>query len=184
MHNTRLADPFDPIVREMKRITSKKSKQTDEDRVEVARLEFAGGLYFDNDLGPVIPSKLLYGTVLTSAAITRDRPTIARAGLTFDSLQYRLDYEGPRDIDGLWNGGDSKYVSREAVRNQAARIMRTRPMFPDWAVSFNVEFDTRDLDANLFAEILVRAGTKTGIGDWRPQKLGPYGTFDVKITEL
>lgn len=46
VHNARLADPLDPIVRQTKPISGKRSK-TEEDHLELARLEFIGGLYYD-----------------------------------------------------------------------------------------------------------------------------------------
>ena len=129
MHNAQLSDDFNAIAREMKRINAKKTKKTDEDKVEVARLEFVGGMYYDEQLGPVLPSKVLNATILNSAKLTRERPTVARAGLVFDGLLYKLEYDGPRDLESLWGGGTSKYVSRESAKVQASRVMRTRPMF-------------------------------------------------------
>jgi hypothetical protein len=184
MHNAALSDDFNPTVREMKRINAKRTKKTDEDKIEVARLEFIGGMYYDNELGPVIPSKMLNATILNSAKITRERPTVVRAGLVFDGLQYKLEYDGPRDLDSLWGDGTSKFVSRESIAVQASRVMRTRPIFCDWGVSFNVEFDTAELDPDRFAEFVIKAGKMVGVGDWRPQKNGPYGKFSAEITEL
>lgn len=43
MHNSRLADPIDPIVRSMKKITGK-TKKTEDDHAETARLEFLDDL--------------------------------------------------------------------------------------------------------------------------------------------
>lgn len=184
MHNAQLSDDFNPIVREMKRINAKKTKKTDEDKIEVARLEFTGGLYFTEDLGPVMPAKNLNATILNAAKITRERPTVVRAGLVFDSLLYKLEYDGPRDIDSLWGKGESKFVSRESIAVQSSRVMRTRPVFDEWAVHLIAEFDSSELDPERFAEFVVKAGRMVGLGDWRPEKNGQYGRFDAKIEEL
>lgn len=184
MHNAQLSDDFNPIVREMKRINAKKTKKTDEDKIEVARLEFTGGLYFDDALGPVMPAKNLNATILNAAKITRDRPTVVRAGVIFDQLVYRLDYEGPRDIAGLWGGSASPFVSRESIAVQSSRVMRTRPVFNEWGVEFMVEFDTSELNPDSFADFVVKAGKSVGLGDWRPEKNGQYGRFSADIQEL
>lgn len=184
MHNAALSDPFNETVQQMKRINAKKTKKTDEDMIEVAHLEFTGGLYYDDELGPVMLQKMIHATTLNGAKITRERPTVVRAGLAYDQLAYRLEYDGPRDIDGLWGGGTSKWVSRESISVQASRVMRTRPVFNDWAVSFTVEFDTAELDPDRYVEFIQKAGKMVGVGDWRPEKNGQMGKFLADVTEL
>lgn len=49
MHNSRMANPLDPIVKAVGKITSKRVK-TDDDQEELARLDFYGGLYLDPDV--------------------------------------------------------------------------------------------------------------------------------------
>ena len=184
MHNAQLSDPFNQVVRDMKRINAKKTKKTDEDMIEVARLEFTGGLYYDDQLGPVVLQKMIHATTLNGGKLTRERPTVVRAGLAYDRLSYKLEYDGPRDINGLWGGGTSKFVSRESISVQSSRVMRTRPVFPDWAVTFTVEFDTAELDPEKYVEFIQKAGKMVGIGDWRPEKNGQMGKFRADITEL
>ena len=53
-HNERLADPLDPIVRDIAAISKKRNK-TEADHLEIARLEFHGGLY-TNGNGPCLPA--------------------------------------------------------------------------------------------------------------------------------
>lgn len=184
MHNAQLSDPFNQVVRDMKRINAKKTKKTDEDMIEVARLEFTGGLYYEPALGPVILQKMIHATTLNGGKLTRERPMVVRAGLAYDQLSYRLEYDGPRDIESLWGGGTSKFVSRESISVQSSRVMRTRPVFDDWAVSFTVEFDTSELDPEKYVEFVQKAGKMVGIGDWRPEKNGQMGKFTADITEL
>ena len=45
MHNSRLADKLDPITRQ-KAVVAAKRKKTDEDDLEISRLEWLGGLYW------------------------------------------------------------------------------------------------------------------------------------------
>src|SRR3954467_2600395 len=53
-HNERLADPLDDIVRTISTFTAKR-KKTEADHMEIARLEFLGGLY-TNGNGPCLPA--------------------------------------------------------------------------------------------------------------------------------
>jgi hypothetical protein len=51
MHNSRLADPLDPIAKELKAASSKR-KKTEPDFLEMEEIEFRGGIYHDTELGP------------------------------------------------------------------------------------------------------------------------------------
>lgn len=60
-----------------------------------------------------------------------------------------------------------------------ARILRERPQFnTGWEAEFSVDGDASDIDeANL--KRFVRKAGRRGIGDYRPEKGGSYGTFEV-----
>lgn len=58
------------------------------------------------------------------------------------------------------------------------RVMRYRPMLKNWEIDFTLEFE-EELDANSIKEALEIAGKYVGIGDWRPEKKGKFGKFQV-----
>lgn len=68
---------------------------------------------------------------------------------------------------------------RQAVIVQRAKIVRTRPRFDRWALSFFIEYDEEEISREVINELLVYAGRRSGLGDYRPQKGGPYGRFIV-----
>lgn len=72
-------------------------------------------------------------------------------------------------------------VDTRAVRIPATggRIQRHRPCFHDWRLTFTAELDTKELSEKLFREIVDAAGSKIGLGDFRPACKGPYGRFKV-----
>lgn len=57
--------------------------------------------------------------------------------------------------------------------------VRTRPIFPEWACTVNFSYMQTALTERAVANLLGAAGHIVGIGDWRPQKGGPYGKFRV-----
>lgn len=59
------------------------------------------------------------------------------------------------------------------------RILAHRPMFDDWRLHFVVHLDTHILNPQLFRVIVDDAGTRIGLGDFRPARKGPYGRFRV-----
>lgn len=176
MHNARLSDEFDPIVRLMKEITSKRTNKTDDDRWELRRLEFHGGLYMDKNLGPYIPGQNIERALRDAAVVTRQGKNIQR-GVVVLTSRARLEYDGPRDADDLWE--DKNYVSSASIKVGTSRVIRTRPMFPEWSVTVDLTLDTEIMDRETLEGIVHRAGKSVGLGDWRPR----YGKFSAELTE-
>lgn len=62
---------------------------------------------------------------------------------------------------------------------QRARIMRHRARFEEWSLRFDLEIDEDILDLENVHEILGAAGRRAGLGDYRPQRGGPFGRFII-----
>lgn len=173
VHNARLSDPLDPIVKEMKIISKKGVKKTEDDIEELARLEFLGSLYFHSDLGPVIPGENIYRLLVDAARLTKDGKRIERGVQVLDAESPIL-YNGPRDVAGLW--ADKNFVSRKSVKVTTSRVIRTRPQFLNWALDVELAFDTNIIDREDILRIADSAGSYVGLGDWRPV----YGRFSAE----
>ena len=167
MHNGRLANPLDPIAKEMRRISAKRAK-TEADYLELARLEVLGGLYL-SDGEPCLPGEVVEGALIEAARRIRRGPQ-ARAGLVAEG-NVALLYEGPRAPEALW--ADERFRLVAGVRVQKNRIMRTRPVFRDWAGEISLDFLPGVLNPAEVEEIVRVAGQVVGIGDWRPR----FGRF-------
>ena len=64
---------------------------------------------------------------------------------------------------------------------QRARVVKARPVIKDWSLKFEMEIDTSMIpDIAAVIDNLEDAGRRVGILDFRPQKLGEFGTFRVK----
>lgn len=179
MHNVRLASPMNPYAKELSRLNRAKpsSKRTDEDRLDIARVEWEGGLYFDDEVGPYVPASWIFKTILEGARAGR-RGQKVEGGLTVVEMIHPLVYRGPRDIDGLWgNGGESGFVDFRTVRVGQAKVDRCRPIFNQWAFEADLLLDPGVLDVAELADIAEIAGRLKGIGDYRQQ----YGRFDAQI---
>jgi len=64
------------------------------------------------------------------------------------------------------------------IPSTKGRIMRYRPMFKNWKLVFNLTFE-EEIPADALKEALEIAGKYVGIGDWRPEKKGKFGKFQV-----
>jgi len=68
------------------------------------------------------------------------------------------------------------------VRNSgfnATPDVRTRPIFPEWACAITLRFMRPNLTERIVGRLAGAAGKIRGIGDWRPETGGPYGTWDL-----
>lgn len=175
MHNGLLADPTNPIVRRIKEITSKGSKKlTDADYEERDRLEWEGGVYWDDELGAVIPSDNIERCIQLGAQKSRIGKDV-QASVFCSEPVYKLEYKGPRTKDELFNNGG--FVIRRGVKVQTSRIIRIRPMFPSgWVLKIDLEFDETILNEKNVIKAVEDAGARIGLGDWRPK----FGRFIVE----
>ena len=62
---------------------------------------------------------------------------------------------------------------------QRSRLERTRAKFDTWGVTVIVEADDELVDQQQLESWLDIAGRRIGLGDWRPEKSGDYGRFEV-----
>lgn len=73
---------------------------------------------------------------------------------------------------------DSRPVVIPATKG---RVMRHRPRLDKWAMLFHLEIDDDLLPADFVHQLLEEGGRKIGLGDFRPEKGGPFGRFAVTL---
>lgn len=57
--------------------------------------------------------------------------------------------------------------------------LRYRPEFRNWSAEITVELDAALLTLEDLANLINRAGFGVGIGEWRPEKGGEYGRYEL-----
>lgn len=169
MHNVRLSDPLDNFTKALKAFTGNR-KKSDEDHVEISRIEFEGGLYFDPKVGPYIPDTWL-NAMLVEGARKRKLGKLFEANVSVAEERNPLKYDGPRTVEGLWK--DGRFADRRGVVVGQAKTMRTRPIFRDWSVSFRIQLLECELNADELETAILNAGPY-GIGDGRPMLAGKF----------
>lgn len=169
MHNSTLVDPVDPITLEYKRLTSKKPRKL-VDEEQIRRIEWRAGLYWNEELGPHLPARVLHAALIEPARKFKMGAAIERA-LVVEQFEVALQYDGPRDLDGLWEAGYLDVSS--VVLNGRTRTPRCRPKFREWEVEFTALVDAAEVNVDDVQAALKRGGKLTGIGDWRPA----YGRY-------
>ena len=174
MHNARLADKLDPITQEKAKIASKR-KKTEDDDLLLSHLEWQGGIYYDDIVGPYLPGDNIFKSLIEAARKSKDGKRVEQ-GLMIETDENPLVYKGPRDIEGLWQ--DKNFVHRCTVKQQQSRITRTRPLFREWRTQIEGAFDEEVLDLSDVSHFANIAGAYIGVGDWRPK----YGRFAAEVT--
>lgn len=72
---------------------------------------------------------------------------------------------------------DSRSV---VIPSTGGRIMCHRPRLDEWHTTFTLDLDTEMFAPKFARQLVDDAGKKIGLGDFRPQRKGPFGRFVVK----
>lgn len=177
-HNGQLADPLNRWSQKMAKVSGKR-KKTEADHEELARLEFFGGLYLDSEGRPIIPGILLEATLINGAKKFKEG-MLAKAGLVIED-DPAIEYDGPATKEKLFaatgsDGETRRFSLRIGVKIGQSKVMRTRPMFSEWALEFNIRFDDSIADESRVLEWCRAGGSVVGLGDWRPR----FGLFTTE----
>lgn len=174
MHNVRLANPLDEYVKLIKLITSK-PKKTDADYEELFKLEHAGGLYYNEKIGPYLPGRMIRAAMINGARLLKLGTALERT-LLVKETQAKLIYDGPRDRDKLYTSGhytDIRSVSAQGTRG-GGKTMRCRPMFEQWGIEFTLSVDPTIISLDNLRQCVERAGAYHGFGDGRSEGNGRF----------
>lgn len=57
--------------------------------------------------------------------------------------------------------------------------LRYRPMFPEWSTTLEVSLIASMLDQQSLVSLIDAGGLGVGVGDWRPERGGDFGTYRV-----
>lgn len=136
-------------------------------------------LYIGHDGKPCIPQPNLFRCLI-------DAGTFFKAGKSKVTTQKNSLIPACVEIEGI----ELPLISKEgwAVDTRAVRIPATggrilcyRPSFNDWKLSFTMKIDTTLISVKLVREIMDAAGRRIGLGDFRPDRKGPFGKFAVTL---
>jgi hypothetical protein len=64
------------------------------------------------------------------------------------------------------------------IPSTKGRVMRYRPIFREWVLNFILDVED-EIPGDVVKEALEIGGRYVGIGDWRPEKKGKFGKFQV-----
>jgi len=164
-----MCDPLNPYTKEMKEVSGKR-KKTDDDYAAMARIEWEAGLYLDKQERVVWPGINLERMILDAAKKVKLGVLVKSALIVPSDAILEADY--PKDLEKRF---ESCRISSK-VRVGQASIMRTRPIFENWGLTFGILYNEDLINRRDLEQILEIAGAQVGLGDWRPR----FGRFVVE----
>jgi hypothetical protein len=135
--------------------------------------EYRGSFYLNRDpKTPTLfhlPDGMVHGC-LSSSALDVDGPAKAQIERWTNVVSENIN------LYGLPVLGMDMVRSSDAARTPD---VRTRPFFPQWACTVEIEYKVNPLTDEQIMNLLASAGQIVGMGDGRPQKARRYGKFRI-----
>lgn len=140
------------------------------------REQAAKKTYSDNEGNLYIPGPNIFSCLIQAGKfhkngktkVTTTKSSLIPAGMALHEVVCPL---GTKDFEV-----DSRSVVIPAT---GGRIMAHRPRLDDWRLSFTLEVDEAMFSAEFVRLLVDDAGRKIGLGDFRPDRKGPFGKFVV-----
>jgi len=189
MHGNQCANPLNMYAKALKVFTDKK-KKTDQDHIDISRIEWEGGLYFDDEGNVTIPGECIEAMLRNAARKTKNGKSVeegVRVEESFCKFEYpengyRLKNK-PKSQDDIpskcLDKMYEKHCDTRLARNKGGggTILRSRPRFNKWAVEFTIFYDDSIIGERTMLETITTAGDRIGLCDYRPR----YGLFNAKV---
>jgi hypothetical protein len=105
--------------------------------------------------------------------------------ITMTALKQLLFFTGEPGEDGHY------YVRIEGepvMREDVVRVgrggsdMRYRPQFTEWTTTLNITYVSSMLTRGSLLSLVDAGGLGIGVGEWRPEKSGDFGTYEIDST--
>ena len=177
MHSCQCVNPLHPITLAMKKINAKKKNKTDEDIAALSDLEWESGLYWNDEIGLYIPAENIEATVREGAKARRKGKDIIKG---FSCMDMMVPLNIGENLTKEQMKADFRFRDVRAMKVKMARVMRTRPRFNMWSLSFTAAYDETVLDFREIVDAIEYSGQYVGLCDSRPK----YGKFVATVTEL
>jgi hypothetical protein len=79
----------------------------------------------------------------------------------------------------------ARITGEPRIREDVVRVgrggadLRYRPEFPEWSTTLTVLYVTSALTRDSVLSLIDAAGMGVGVGEWRPEKNGDFGTYQI-----
>ena len=157
-------------IRMIEEKQQKKDAKTKRDKRD-PKAEFEAAKYLNKDGDIAFPALCIKQAIVGSARMVDGLPMTILRGSVF----VKGDGEGMIKVDYA-----TCQLRRDVVRlNGGPADLRYRPELLDWKMNLNIDYNADVISAEQVVNLLSIAGFSQGLGEWRPEKNGDFGTFTV-----
>lgn len=162
-------------------LAKRNADRTQADEARLAELDCYDSLWVEGSR-PTVPATALRKCIETAARKLKQGPLV-REGLIITNTEFAYDERryGSSLAEVITN---AQFTTGVVV--QRNRILRTRAMFEQpWSCVFTADTDDELIEKDQLVKWLDIGGRRIGLGDWRPEKSGDYGRYEMtSIVEL
>lgn len=134
-------------------------------------------LYVNEAHLPIIPQPNLFRCLIDAgkffksgkSKLTTQSTSLLPSCLAIAEIEIPIVHREPWSVD----------TRPVRIPSTGGRILCHRPCFQDWCLHFTCEVDGGLIVASLVRELVDSAGKRIGLGDFRPDRKGPFGRFVV-----
>lgn len=141
--------------------------------------EYEAAFYLTKDDGYGFP-------VLAFKAATVEASRLYGKTVTKVALRQTLFFTGeysPKCNQSLVPITGEPHMREDVVRvGMSGTDLRYRPEFPEWTTVLTVTYIKSSLTLDSVLSLIDAAGTTVGVGEWRPEKDGDFGTYRIDPT--
>lgn len=131
--------------------------------------EFRDGIYLDDEGRHCFPGAGIKKAIVTGAMRATE----------IKGTEARVAFAIPADLIPII--GPEPRMRRDHVVRAGSGNIAYRPEYSPWEMTFPVRLYEPVMSLTEFLHAVTMAGFGVGIGNWRPEKNGPFGTFEVAL---
>ena len=157
----------------IKMILDKQMKKAQKGReIRDPEKEYKNSFYYDAKGNIAFPARNIKQAIVGSARFINGVPMTILRGSVF--------------VEGDKDGYIPVTFKKKSMRQDMVTVgmgtadIRFRGQLEDWSMDVLIKFDADILSAEQVLNLLQRAGFSQGLGEWRPEKNGDYGTFSIQ----
>jgi hypothetical protein len=141
-----------------KAATGKEAKNPEQDYLD--------SLYVHPDGGYGFPTIAFKAAAVRAGTYAEQKMTFLRGAFHIDGELVKIEGE-PQPREDMVRVG------------MGVADIRYRGEFPEWSTTLTIRYNARALSLEMLVNLFRIAGFAVGIGEWRPERDGQFGTFEV-----
>jgi hypothetical protein len=146
------------------------------------------GIHYNRAGQACIPNDMLMAALINAGVFIRldqKRQLSTKESSLLPGLLFLEDDNWPLLLPGdgeeaRWGFAPWRYATHRGRNpNGGEAVCIVRPMFELWAITLTALLDIDELPEDTFLRLFTLAGTRMGLGDFRPQRKGRFGMFAI-----